>query len=417
LSQNNRQSRRDLLEIYQAGIAAADGRRRVTEALAGAAPPTGGVHLFAIGKAAPAMALGAHDAWGGAVVDGLIITRRGHLSPELARRTGWRQLEAAHPLPDAGSLAAGTALLQALAATERGATCLFLISGGSSSLVEVLPPGVSLTDLQRANDWLLASGLDIGGINAVRRALSAIKGGRLLGHLAGRQTLALYLSDVPGDRVWDIGSGLLAAAPGGTLPPGLPAWLAALLTTGTDAGDAAGPAADPAVTQRVVASSATALIGCEAAAARRYDHVVRHERRLDCPVGDAAGEIVATLLRGPPGVYLWGGETTLQLPEDPGRGGRCQQLALRCALELAGRPGLAVLCGATDGSDGPGEDAGGLVDDRTIARGEAEGLSGAACLAAADAGRFLAAAGDLISTGPTGTNVNDLVVGLRAAAG
>jgi hydroxypyruvate reductase len=171
------------------------------------------------------------------------------------------------------------------------------------------------------------------------------------------------------------------------------------------------------VTHRVIASTAVALAGCEAAAARSFDHVVRHERRLDGPVSDAAREIVGTLRRGPPGIYLWGGETTLRLPPDPGRGGRCQQLALRCALELAGRAGLAVLCGATDGSDGPGDDAGALVDDRTIARGEAEGLSAQACLAKADAGRFLAAAGDLISTGPTGTNVNDLVVGLRADAG
>ena len=412
-------SRRDLLEIYQAGIAAADGRHRVAEALAGEAPADRGIHLFAIGKAAPAMALGAHDAWGEAIVDGLIITRQGYLSPALARRTDWRQLEAAHPLPDARSLAAGAALLQALAATAPGAACLFLISGGSSSLVEVLPPGVSLADLQRANDWLLASGLDIGGVNAVRRALSTIKDGRLLAHLVGRQALALYLSDVPGDRLWDIGSGLLAPAPGGRLPLQLPGWLEALLAATSGAGSATAPTApaDSAVTHRVIASSAIALAGCEAAAARRFDHVVRHDRRLDGPVSDAASEIVGTLRRGPPGIYLWGGETTLQLPPDPGRGGRCQQLALRCALELAGRAGLAVLCGATDGSDGPGDDAGALVDDRTVARGEAEGLSGAACLAAADAGRFLAAAGDLISTGPTGTNVNDLVVGLCAAAG
>mgnify|MGYP001828513404 FL=1 len=412
-------SRRDLLEIYQAGIVAADGRRRVAEALAGDAPPARGLHLFAIGKAAPAMALGAHDAWGEAIDDGLIITRQGYRSHTLEGRTGWRQLEAAHPLPDAGSLAAGAALLQALAAAEPGAACLFLISGGSSSLVEALPPGVTLADLRRANDWLLASGLDIAGINAVRRGLSTIKNGGLLGHLAGREVLALYVSDVPGDRLWDIGSGLLAPAPGGPLPPQLPPWLNTLLAAAPGAGPAtSAPAGEaPDVSHRVIASAAIALAGCEAAATQRFDHVVCHDRRLDLPVSDAASEIVGTLRRGPPGIYLWGGETTLQLPPDPGRGGRCQQLALSCALELAGAAGLAVLCGATDGSDGNGDDAGALVDERTTARGEAEGLSPQACLAAADAGRFLAAAGDLISTGPTGTNVNDLVVGLHAAAG
>ena len=285
--------------------------------------------------------------------------------------------------------------------------------------MEVLPPGVTLADLRRANDWLLASGLDIADINAVRRGLSTIKDGGLLGHLAGREVLALYVSDVPGDRLWDIGSGLLAPAPGGPPPPQLPPWLNTLLAPAPGAGPAtSAPAGEaPDVSHRVIASAAIALAGCEAAATQRFDHVVCHDRRLDLPVSDAASEIVGTLRRGPPGIYLWGGETTLQLPPDPGRGGRCQQLALSCALELAGAAGLAVLCGATDGSDGNGDDAGALVDERTTARGEAEGLSPQACLAAADAGRFLAAAGDLISTGPTGTNVNDLVVGLHAAAG
>jgi hydroxypyruvate reductase len=165
-----------------------------------------------------------------------------------------------------------------------------------------------------------------------------------------------------------------------------------------------------------VGSVGTALTACEAEARRRGSRVVRHARRLDLDTEQAADLIVETLLREDPGVHLWGGETTVRLPAAPGRGGRNQHLALACAIRLAGRDGIDILCGATDGSDGPGEDAGGLVDGGTVARGELGGLDAARCLAAADAGSFLAAAGDLVSTGPTGTNVNDLVVGVRGGA-
>jgi hydroxypyruvate reductase len=120
------------------------------------------------------------------------------------------------------------------------------------------------------------------------------------------------------------------------------------------------------------------------------------------------------LQEAPPGVvHVWGGETTVTLPAHPGRGGRCQQLALAAARELAGRDDAWLLAAATDGSDGPGDDAGALIDGGTIARGEAEGFDAAAVLARADAGRFLEASGDLLATGPTGTNVMDLVLGLR----
>jgi glycerate 2-kinase len=403
-------SRRALLEIYQAGIESVDGRHRTAAALREESL-TGPVRLIAIGKAAPAMALGAIDVLGPRIADGLVVTRRGLRRPELDGRDAWLQLEAGHPVPDESSLAAGEALLARLAGASPDALWLFLISGGSSSLVEVLPPGLDLARLRRANEWLIGSGLPIGAVNAVRRRLSVLKGGRLAGRLDGRRCLALYISDVPGDAVSDIGSGLLAPAPGSSPTPTLPDWLRAVPEPGRP------PAPPIPIRHRVIASLAVALIACETEARRHFDFVRRFDRRLDLDVEAAAKLVVDRLVAGPPGAYLWGGETTVRLPPDPGRGGRNQHLALACAMRLAGRSDAAVLCGATDGNDGPGEDAGGLVDGGSVRRGEAAGLGAADCFARADAGSFLAAAGDLVSTGPTSTNVNDLVIGVRSPAG
>ncbi|NIR62092.1 MAG: hydroxypyruvate reductase, partial [Gammaproteobacteria bacterium] len=129
----------------------------------------------------------------------------------------------------------------------------------------------------------------------------------------------------------------------------------------------------------------------------------------------ACGRALAeALLAADPGVEVWGGEPTVVLPPRPGRGGRAQTLALSAARVLAGHPGVLLLAAGTDGTDGPTEDAGALVDGGTIARGGRDGLDPLACLRGADAGTFLAASGDLIHTGPTGTNVMDLMVGLKA---
>lgn len=406
-------SRRDLLEIYLAGIQAADGRVRVAGDLAAREAPRSPVRLIAVGKSAPAMARGALDAWASHIVGGIVITRHGYRDPALDGRACLSQLEAGHPVPDETSLLAGHALREHVLAADPAEQLLFLISGGSSSLVEVPPDGVALADLRRVNDWLLGSGLDIAAVNAVRRRLSTIKDGRL-GQLCGsRSVLALYVSDVAGDAPWDIGSGLLAPAPRRPLPRDLPSWIVDLLESGP-------PASQANVGQpehRIVASLETALAGCAAAASARGYPVHRYPGRLDVDVADAATTIAERLVQGEPGIHLWGGEPTVRLPAEPGRGGRNQHLALACAIALAGDPGAVLLCGATDGSDGPGEDAGALIDGGSLERAAGEGYAAGDCLSRADAGSLLEAAGDLISTGPTGTNVNDLVIGLRRCDG
>ncbi|MGB5211792.1 MAG: DUF4147 domain-containing protein [Gammaproteobacteria bacterium] len=404
-------SRALLLQIFAAGLAAVDGEACVARAARGGKFGSGAFNLIAVGKSACAMSRGLMDTRGQELKRGLLITRRGYADPMLARDPRIILRESGHPLPDKNSLAAGSELLAFAQACETGVGLIVLISGGASSLVEVPAAGVSLSELQRANRWLLASGLDIQAINAVRRRLSQIKGGGLARIFGSRRVIAGYISDVAGDDPADIGSGLLKRS-AVALPGDLPSWLQDLLLPV----DGAGPA-NAELEHIILASLEHALNGCEASAIAAGIPVCRHQTLLDGEPEAAAGHIVAALESGPAGVHLWGGETTPRLPEHVGRGGRNQHLALCCAMRIAGRSGLSILCSATDGSDGNSSDAGGLVDSGTVARGGASGLDPAESLASADAGRFLEASGDLVSTGPTGTNVTDLVIGLKASNG
>jgi hydroxypyruvate reductase len=308
-------------------------------------------------------------------------------------------------VPDTRSLAACAALLELLEG-ESDADVLLLISGGASSLVEALPAHLSLEELKRANAWLLASGLDIAQVNAVRRRLSLVKGGKLLAYLSGRRVRALLLSDVAGDDPAVIGSGLVAA-PAGADPdvPGLPDWLADALVPPQRA------VADVSVEIVILANNRSA---CQAFAQRvQVDHVpvFVHDEPLEGDARETGERIAEHLQQAPAGVHVWGGETTVRLPPDPGVGGRNQHLALAAARVLEGNSRITLLALGTDGSDGPTDDAGALIDGATLARGRLAGLDPTDCLARADAGRFLEASGDLVTTGPTGTNLNDLVVG------
>ncbi|MEJ2345498.1 MAG: DUF4147 domain-containing protein [Gammaproteobacteria bacterium] len=403
--------RSQLLDIYQSAVEAVAGRQCVAAHLS-AHPLPGPVYMVAIGKAAASMARGAMDACADALVRGLVITRHGYLDPVVGRDPRLDCREAGHPVPDQGSIDAGGALLGFIDAVPPGAQLLFLISGGSSSLVEVLPKGVTAQDLERVNRWLLGSGLDIARMNGVRKALSCIKGGRLALRLGGRPARLLLISDVRGDDPAAIGSGLLVAdpAPATLDAQRLPDWLATLLGR-APATPSARQLASLQLDTVLVARLADAL---EAAARRGRDlglAVHRHTGFVDGEASVAGAELARQLLAGARGIHVWGGETTVTLPATPGRGGRCQTLALAAAQVLRGHPEVVLLAAGSDGSDGPGEDAGALVDGATVDRGAAEGLDDQASLDRADAGTYLEASGDLIQTGPTGTNVMDLIIG------
>jgi glycerate 2-kinase len=378
-----------LLQLFQAGLARVEGRHCTAAALcASAAWRPLRVWTAAVGKAASAMALGAHDALGRAQERLLLITKDGHVPPEARALPGAEIHESAHPLPDERSIAAGERLLCWTQELPPDVAPLFLISGGASSLVEVLAPGVTLAALQREHDAGIASGIAIAELNANRRRLSLIKGGRLTAQLAGRAALALFISDVPGDDPAVIGSGLLGPA-------------------------AHGP---DRVERRVIASIDDAVAAAGALAQGRGLAVHMAPERFDGDARRLAVRFTHELDLYPEGIHIWGGESVVRLPAHPGHGGRNQHLALAAARGIAGRRDLLLLAAGTDGTDGVSLDAGALVDGETCARIALAEIDVEECLQRADSGSALARAGDLIHTGPTGTNVGDLVIGLKCAS-
>lgn len=380
-------SRALLLDWFSLALRAVDGRACVRAALADdalpeVAPGTGRVVVFAVGKAASRMALGAYDALGARIARALVITKTGHIDAELRQCRAVTVIESAHPVPDARSLAAGTQLLAAVASLALEETPLFLVSGGASSLVEVLREGVTLAQLAELNRSLIAGGAAIETINRERRALSRLKGGALIEQLRGRAGLALYISDVPLDDPAVIGSGL------------------------------AGPAQGDRLRRRVVASIDDAVEAVRAVAVAAGCQVRAGSERFADDAAVLGAHFAAQLAVRAVEVLVYGGESTVRLPCNAGRGGRNQHLALAAARALRGEAGLTLLAAGTDGTDGPTEDAGALVDGGTWQRILDAGEDGDACLARADAGTALEAAGDLVYTGATGTNVGDLVIGL-----
>jgi len=415
-------SRKLLLGWFQHALNAVDGRLCVRSWLAEHTEyaTTGEVvHCVAIGKAASAMMQGVVDSVGTNRVHGLIICREGLLNSSTCSAAGIHCLESSHPVPSQRSLDAGQALLHWLSELPVDARVLFLLSGGTSSLVEVLRPGICLSDLVRANTWLLGSGLAINQVNAVRRCLSTIKGGGLRQAVEQRQATVLMVSDVPGDDPAIVGSGLLYAAAQTREPDlegwGVPDWLVALCEPAMlelhRPDDMEGL---PDIPHHCIASNADARQAVADKGAEEGYSVHQVDAILDGDAVKQGKEIAAHLVSADAGLWIWGGETTVQLPDRPGRGGRNQNLALAAAVGLAGIKGVTLLAAGTDGVDGNTDDAGALVDAWTLARGEQEDWSATQCLQNADAGSFLQASGDLIHIGPTGTNVMDLTIAIKS---
>jgi len=383
--------------------------------------------VFAVGagKAGLAMATAAAELLGDKLTAGVISVPRAP-AQTVSRLTF---IEGGHPLPTAGSLAAGRAVADLLTQTTARDLVIALISGGGSALLELPRPGLSLDDLQRVNQALLKSGAAIQEINLVRQQLSEVKGGGLLCLAYPAAVTGLILSDVVGNPLDLIASGPTVAAE--TTPAdalrviekhGLAAALPeAVLQRLAQPGPARRAPGPQAVTNRLIASS---RLAGEAAAARAGDLGFDAAWLGDDWQGDArqAGrrfaERVAGAARPPqageearPKAFVAGGETTVVV-RGPGKGGRNQEAALAAALALAGLPGVVVATLATDGVDGPTDAAGAVVTGDTVARARTLGLEPQAFLDDNNAYAFFAALGDLVVTGPTGTNVNDLMFGL-----
>lgn len=382
----------------------------------------GPVVVVAAGKAAAGMMRGA------GVGTGIAIVPHG----ATAAIDGVDVRTAGHPLPDVASEAATRAVLERLAGVTADTLVVVLLSGGASALLAAPAPGITLDDKRLVTQRLLASGADIAAMNVVRRHCSRVKGGGLARAAAGAAAMwTLLLSDVVGDDPSVIASGPTVADPTtfADADAVLRRWLApadvpSAVRAHVDAGMAGRVAetlkpGDPLLDRgvvRVLAGNRTA-VDAAADAARAQGFAVDV---VAAPLtGDAAAagrDVVARLAAAPrdrPVAVILGGETTVRVVPG-GVGGRSQQLALSAALALAGQPGV-VLAAGTDGVDGPTDAAGACVDGETVARSRRHGVDPAAALAGTDSHPCLDAAGDLLRTGPTGTNVADLVVALRHA--
>ena len=360
---------------------------------------------------------------------GCVVVPYGHGLPDGRRRTGQVDvIEAAHPVPDDGALQAGQRLLDIARSAGPDDRFVFLVSGGASALLEVPRPGIGLAEIQALNRCLLASGEDIRAINAVRRKLSLIKGGGLALAAAPAEILVLAVSDVPGDRLADIGSGPCSPDPTtqaearATLARAgcaLPSGLVALLDDPAKGPPPAGHPAFRAVQARIIARSDDAQRAVAGAAQAAGFTPLLLGSSINEPGEELARAHAARVRQRrssrQPLALISGGETTVRLPPTPGLGGRNTTYLLRLALELAGADRIFALAADTDGIDGTGGHAGGWIGPDTLARGKVKGLDAEALLAQGDSYRFLAELGQLLVTGPTRTNVNDLRIILTDA--
>lgn len=368
--------RQQLKQIWQAAIDAVSGRQAVLNALdadTAFAPDL----ILAVGKAASGMCLGALERFPNC--EALVVTKYEHAEAELYDFAGVQVIEAAHPIPDENSLRAGRALLERVRNMPDDSRLLLLVSGGASALAEALPEGMSLADLQAITDEMIATGKTIGQINARRKQTSLIKDGKLIEVFYGREIRVYAISDVEGDSIETIGSGL---------------------------GDCC--SAETRASSKIIASNQIARRQAVSRAQQLGLDIRFDQETLYGDVFELAPIISARLKQADSGVYIWGGEPTVVLPDNPGRGGRNQSLALALSEHIAGREDIDLLVAGTDGTDGPTSAAGGLVDGDTWSDPEAARLA----LQKADAGVYLEAHDSLFVTGPTNTNVMDLVIAI-----
>ena len=376
----------------------------------------GRIVLAAIGKAAWRMAKAAAEALGSRLDGGVAVTKYGHSMGDIQ---GIEIREAGHPFPDENTLAGTAKLLEGVKGLSEKDTVLFLVSGGGSALFEKPKDGVGLNDLISVTDQLLACGADIVEINMIRKRLSAVKGGRFAHFVAPAHVFAIVLSDVLGDRLDSIASG--PAHPDGStvreamrivekyslsMRPGL-----------LDALKEETPKTLDNVTT-IIAGSVAALCSAAEKAVRELGYVpLLLTTTLSCEARDA-GAFLASVAREirssgnplkPPCAILLGGETVVHL-KGKGMGGRNQELALAAAAGIRGLADTAVISVGSDGTDGPTDAAGGLVDGETAPAISGLGLDLEKILADNDSYHGLDACGCLVRTGPTGTNVNDLTI-------
>jgi hydroxypyruvate reductase len=419
--------------IFDSALAAGDTRPLVRQALADVSlPERGRVLVVGAGKASGAMAGAAEEALGGRIADGLVAVKDGYLAP--TRRV--RLVEAGHPVPDARGAAAARAVLALADSAGPDDLLLVLISGGGSALLPAPAPPITLEEKQALTWLMLRAGATINQLNAVRKHCSRLKGGQLARAAWPARVLALLLSDVIDDPLDVIASGPTAPDPstfgeavailarfglGGAVPASVATRLDQGLRGELPETPKPGDPIFTRVDNRVIGNSRL-VVDAAVDKARELGltpHVL--SRAIEGEARELGARLM-TLARdvrdghgvvASPACLIAAGETTVTV-RGTGKGGRCQELALASAIAMEDIGEIAVLAAGTDGTDGPTDAAGALVDGATVARMRAAGHDPGERLAANDSHTALGAAGDLIVTGPTNTNLLDLYLAVVA---
>lgn len=367
--------KQQLLTIFDAAVAAVSGQQAVEHAIDNDSaydPDT----IIAVGKAAVGMCRGALNRFPKAK-QAFVVTKYNHADADILSRQNVTVMETAHPVPDQQSLKAGAELRSLVQSLTMDSRLLLLMSGGASALSESLPDGMSLDDLQSITDDMLSTGKTIGEINRKRKEFSQIKDGKLIAQFEGAEIRVYAISDVEGDSIATIGSGL---------------------------GDC--HRAQVKANSSIIASNQISREKAQASATNLGLNVKLNEETLYGDVFELAKNIGTFLKTAESGVYIWGGEPTIMLPDKPGQGGRNQSLALALSEHIQGRDDITILVAGTDGTDGPTNAAGGIVDGDTCG----DSVAVADALLRADAGSYLRKQNNLLVTGPTNTNVMDLAI-------
>lgn len=370
----------------------------------------GDIYIIAIGKAAWAMSSAAVEVLGTDFKKGILVTKYGHVKKKIE---GFQIIEAGHPTPDENSVLGAQMVLEMLREIPQIGTVLFLLSGGGSSLVELPERGLSLGDIQKVTRQLLFSGADITEINVIRKKLSAIKGGKLAGYLNGRKAYAIILSDIVSGDPDMIASGITYPDRTSTEdverimnkyqlkfdPKTVEVLRRSCLYTKAE------------VTNLVVGSVGQL---CQAAARHAKEQGYNVHLITTSLSGEAkeAGKWIAGMAENDyprPFAVIAGGETIVKVTGN-GLGGRNQEIALSAAAELAGKKGVLLFSIGSDGTDGPTDAAGGIVDGETAGKLEASGMRISEILKKNDSYYALKKVEGLVFTGATGTNVNDVTV-------
>ncbi len=376
-------------------------------------PPRGRTVVIGAGKAAAAMAASAEAHWKGPLA-GLVVAPYGHGAPTSRIDV----LEAAHPVPDAAGARAAERIFEAVRGLTADDLVLALMSGGASALLALPAAGLTLDDKRQVTRSLLRSGAAISEMNCVRKHLSAIKGGRLALAAAPAPVVTLVISDVPGDDPSTVGSGPTIADPTTFADARailakyrihLPPAVARHMEAGADETPKPGDARLGAAQSVIIADAKSALAAAALKARASGIETLVLGDDIEGEAREVAAAHAALVLgekRARPFVVISGGETTVTVRGN-GRGGRNSEYLLALAVALDGARGVYALAADTDGIDGVETNAGAVMTPDTLSRARALGIDPAAHLADNDAFGFFAALGDLVTTGPTRTNVND----------